>query len=130
VQQNYLTVSSSGGLNASPWRTIDCFRDPINIGIAVYSSGGGYWFEVTLEDPTGIIARPSSVATFVSSATSSNPVPTGVFLSSQAAGGGIPAGSSNNMGWIQQPIAAIRLVSNSSAAGGTVSAVILQAGPR
>lgn len=135
--QNYATVSSTGANIASPWKIVDWWRNPFGLSIAVYSSGGNYWVEATLEDPTSITARPSSASTssnvtFVSSAVSvgSSALVPGVFLASALSGGGIAAGAVNAVGYISQPIAAWRIVTSSSTAGGTIAAVSLQSGPR
>ena len=124
-QPVYATVSSSAGTNASPWKAVDWTRTPINISIAGLSSGGSYWFDYTLDDPTGTIARPSSTYTFVSSAIGSSfgSTPTGVFNLSSVQ----YTGNSSTI-VVTFPIAAWRIVSNSSTAGGVITAVGLQAG--
>jgi hypothetical protein len=110
MQPRYVTVSSSG---SSPWQIVNWHSTPINIGFASLVSGlsSQYQIDVTLDDPSGVY--PSSAG------------PT-VFLSSQAAGGGIALSSVGGLGVITQPIAAWRLTNNST--GGSVTVTALQAG--
>jgi hypothetical protein len=115
MQPIYVTVSSSGGTNSSPWKLANWHVTPINIGIQVQSSGGNWQIDVTLDDPTRAYPNPSS----------SSPT---IFQSSQCAGGGVAAAAGNAVGVITQPIAAWRLTSTSTTLGGTITASVLQAG--
>lgn len=110
MQPVYVTVSSSG---SSPWRLVNWHVTPINLGFATRVSGlsSQYQIDITLDDPSGVY--PSSAG------------PT-VFLSSQAAGGGIALSSIGGIGVITQPIAAWRVTNNST--GGSVTVTALQAG--
>jgi len=110
MQPRYVTVSSSG---SSPWQLVNWHAVPINIGFAsrAASLSSQYQIDITLDDPTG--TYPSSAG------------PT-VFLSSQAAGGGIALSSLGGIGVITQPIAAWRITNHST--GGSVTVTALQAG--
>jgi hypothetical protein len=110
MQPIYVTVTSSG---SSPWKLVNWHTTPINIGFAskVASLSSQYQIDITMDDPTN--TYPSSAG------------PT-VFLSSQAAGGGIALSSLGGIGVITQPIAAWRVTNNST--GGTVTVTALQAG--
>lgn len=110
MQPIYVTQTSSG---SSPWKLVNWHVTPINIGFAsrVASLSSQYQIDVTLDDPFG--TYPSSAG------------PT-IFLSSQAAGGGIALSSIGGIGVITQPIAAWRVTNNST--GGTVTVTALQAG--
>lgn len=105
----YLTLSASG---SSPWFSVDWMMNPINIGLAVRTSAlsSNWQVDVTMDDPFG---------TFPSSAG-----PT-IFASSQV--GTLTGGSSNAIGAILQPIAALRLTLSSS--GGAATLTVLQSGP-
>lgn len=111
MQPRYVTLSSSG---SSPWQLLNWHGTlPFSVGLAtrVASLSSQYQIDVTMDDPTN--TYPSSAG------------PT-VFLSSQAAGGGIALSSVGGIGAITQPIAALRLTNNST--GGAVTLTILQAG--
>ncbi len=110
MQPRYVTLSASG---SSPWQLVGWMATPINIGFATRVSGlsSQYQIDITLDDVTG--TYPSSAG------------PT-VFLSSQAAGGGIALSSVGAIGVVTQPIAAWRLTNNST--GGSVTVTALQAG--
>ncbi len=104
----YVTVTSSG---SSPWISVDWLANPVNIGIAVRTSSlsSNWQVDVTMDDPFG---------TFPSSAG-----PT-TFLSSQV--GTLTGGSTNAVGSILIPIAALRLTVPST--GGSATMTVLQAG--
>lgn len=110
MQPRYVTVTSSG---SSPWQLVNWHVTPINISFAtrVAALSSQYQIDITLDDPTGVY--PSSAG------------PT-VFLSSQAAGGGIARSSIGGLGVITQPIAAWRITNNSTS--GSVTVTELQSG--
>jgi hypothetical protein len=127
VQPRYvnLIVPSSGVTSppaVSAWQLIDWNTNlPTTIGLQLNTSNGiAAGIQVTLDDPTGTFLNPT--------VTSTGPVSV-TFLSSQVQGGGIPVGTAPAVGWITSPIAALRLVSTSTATGiGTVTLTFIQQG--
>lgn len=110
MQPIYVTVTSTG---SSPWKLTNWHAGTFNISFAarVASLSSQFQLDITFDDPTSVY--PSSAG------------PT-IFLSSQAAGGGIALSSVNAIGVITQPIAAWRVTNNST--GGTVTVTALQSG--
>lgn len=115
----YVTISSSTGATvSSQWKTVGWYVTPINLGITVNSTSGNYQIDVTMDDPTRTYPNPTLASSIAVT----------VFPSTACAGGGITPGTGNAIGVITQPIAAWRLTSTSTTAGGTITATVLQAG--
>lgn len=134
MDPHYVTISSSFA-NSSPWQLVDRNRNPVNIGLSITSSSssagtGGFQVDITIDDPQGIFPNLTLNSSVTFAKGQSFPANVSIFQSSQAAGGGIPAGSLSAIGFISQPITAFRLTTTSSVPGGNVTLSWLQAGPR
>jgi hypothetical protein len=155
VSYQQLTVSAASS-GSTPWFSVDAFRNPVNLGLQVTSTGPSWQLDVTMDDPFGANPNPTLNSSlniaFLSTAFSYTARLVNVFQSSQVGGWGgisslagsttynynIPngncfaAGVGNAIGGIIQPIAAIRLTQTSaaSAGGAIMTLTILQAGPR
>lgn len=132
MQPRYVTLSSSG---SSPWFQTDWWRNPIALGVEVVSNSTtpNWSFDVTMDDPTGLYPNPTlnpgqpagaapgqlggKVVSVFSAAS--------LFGSSNLTS---TVSSGSAIGAILQPIAAWRITQNSTS--GTITATVLQAGPR
>lgn len=132
MQPKYATLSSSG---STPWFQVDWWRNPIQLGVQVTSNSStpNWSIDVTMDDPTGLYPNPT-----LNSGQPAGSAPgqiggksVNVFAASTLLGSSNLASSvssANAIGVINQPIAAWRLTQNSTS--GTITATVLQAGPR
>jgi hypothetical protein len=134
LQPRYATLSSSG---STPWFPTDWWRNPINLGISVVSTGGAnFQIDVTADDPTGefpnLGLNPGAPAGTSGGGTVGGRV-VSVLPSTACFGGGVPPNTTNTVGSVYgsilSPIAAWRLTVNNSSLG-PVTASVLQGGPR
>jgi hypothetical protein len=106
MQPIYVTQSSSG---SSPWKLLNWHVTPVNVGLAVLSTGGSSWaVEFTMEDPTMVYPNPNS----------STPTVFTYAISTGAA--------NTSLAGLSAPVAAVRLTINSGS--GATTLVMLQAG--
>jgi hypothetical protein len=125
MQLNYVTQSSSG---SSPWHPVDDWRNPVSLGVSVIVNGlSGTWqLDLTMDDTQGFNPNPT-----LNPGQPFGPNSLGgknVSVLGSSAFGGPGATSSAWYGILNGPFSAWRLTNNSSA--GTVTASVLQAGPR